>query len=89
MLLRRGEKRRACGSWGCRSSGVPGLRPAGASAVAARLGRSLIKLRRLSRISLAQPRAAISAQRDVILSLNIDIALLIKELKCLVYAQAF
>ncbi len=38
------------------------------------------------RISLAQPRAAISAQRGVILSLNIDIALLNDELKCSLYA---
>ncbi len=48
----------------------------GASAAVARLGRSLIRSRRRSRISLAQPRAAISAQRDVTLSLNIGITLL-------------
>jgi hypothetical protein len=58
----------------------------GDSAAAARLRRSLIRSRRRSRISLAQPRAAINAQRDVILSLNIDIALWIEELKCSTYA---
>ena len=31
--------------------------------------------------SLAQPRAAINAQRDGILSLNIDVALMTEELK--------
>ncbi len=39
-------------------------------------------------ISLAQPRAAIGAQRDVILSLNIDIAVLADELKCSLYSHA-
>ena len=65
------------------------VRSSGASAAVARLGRSLIKSRRRLRISLAQPRAASSgAQRDVVLSLNIDIALLTDELKCPLYAQA-
>ena len=58
------------------------------SAAVARFGRSLINTRRRSRISRAQPRAAISAQRDVILSLNIDIAMLTDELECSLYAQA-
>ncbi len=42
--------------------------------------------RRRSRMSLAQSRAAINAQRDVILSLNIDVALMTEELKCSTYA---
>ncbi len=52
-----------------------------ASAAVAQFGRSLIKSRRRSRISRAHPRAAISAQRDVILSLNIDLALLTDEFR--------
>ncbi len=36
----------------------------------------------------AQRRATISAQRGVILSLNIDIAMLTDELKCSLHAQA-
>ena len=35
---------------------------------------------------LAQPRAAINAQRDVILRLNIDVALMTEELKGSTYA---
>ncbi len=46
----------------------------GASAAAARLGRSLLRSRRRLRISLAQSRAAINAQRGVVLSSNTDIA---------------
>ncbi len=57
--------------------------PRGDSAAAARLGRSLIRSRRRSKISLAQPRATINAQRDVILRLNIDIALWMGEFKVL------
>ncbi len=60
----------------------------GASAAVARPGRSLIKSRRQSRISLAQPRATISAQRDATLRLNIDIAMSTEELICSLYAQA-
>ncbi len=58
----------------------------GASAAVAQFGRSLIKSWRRLRISRAEPRAAISAQRDGILSLNIDIAMLTDELKCPLYA---
>ncbi len=43
----------------------------------------MIKSRRRSRISRAQPRAAFRAQRDAILSWNIDIALLTEKLICL------
>jgi hypothetical protein len=60
----------------------------GASAAVAQFGRSLIKSRRQSRISRAQQRAAISAQRDVILNLNINITMMTDKLKCSLYAQA-
>ncbi len=75
MLLRCVDMRRLCVPWGCRSDSAPGLNLAAPAAVAQFL-RSLIRSRRRSKISRAQPRAAISAQRDVILGLNIDIEML-------------
>jgi hypothetical protein len=87
MLLRCVDMRHLCVPWGCRSVALLGFIQRGpcCPAAVAQFGRSLIRSRRRSRISRAQPRAAISAQRDVILSLNIDIAMLTDELKCSLY----
>ncbi len=51
----------------------------GTAATRLGLGRSLTRSRQQLWIGLAQPRAAISAQRDVVPSLNADIAPMTEE----------